>query len=351
MKKVSLYMEKEGAGNEYRNGYLKEILGLVSSGKERADRERRKYFSPSLASVAAYKADIEKFRAEYRRTLGIPYFEGMESPKEAVYREEVAEDSLGKIYRVKVPVVPGLHLYGILIVSDCEKKLPMVLFPHGGNGKPEQVCGFYSNDTYHEMLRRYLLRGVSIFAPQLLLWVTGKDGEPHNRYLVDMNLKQLGTSIAGLEVFALTKAIDWLEKEPYVDPARIGMAGLSYGGYYTMLTAAADTRIKSAYMSGAYKDSFLHNELDSATDMTFEGAAFKFLDNEFFKLICPRALFAELASDDIYFKAADAEIRSHEVADTYRALGIENQFRYRTFTGVHEFPLDDEGLDFMLERL
>jgi dienelactone hydrolase len=351
MKKVSLYTEKEGAGNEQRNGYLKEILGLIAAGKERADRERRKYFSPFTQSVAAYRADIEKYRAEYRRMLGIPYFEAMETPNEAVALEEVAEDSLGKIYRVKVPVVKGLHLYGILFIARADKKLPMVVFQHGGNGTPEGVTGFFGSGVYHEMLRRFLHRGVSIFAPQLLLWVAGKDGEAHNRYLVDMNLKQLGTSIAGLEVFALPKAIDGLAGEPYVDTGRIGMAGLSYGGYYTMLTAAADTRVKSAYMSGAYKDSFLHNELDSATDMTFEGAAFKFLDNEFFKLICPRALFAELASDDIYFKATDAESRSHEVAETYRALGIESQFRYRTFTGVHEFPLDDEGLDFMLERL
>lgn len=350
MKKYSLYVEKEDAGNKWRNDYLKELLGFIAKEKEQADKERRKYFSPSFASVEAYEADTVKFREEYKRMLGIPYFDRFEAPTEPVEKYEVAEDTLSRIYRVRVPIVKGLKMYGILFLVDSGGKAPLVIHPHGGHGTPERTYGFFS-EGYHEMVRRFLLRKVSIFMPQLLLWVPETDGDQYNRFNVDMNLKQLGTSLAGLEVYSIQKAIDWLVGEEGVDPERIGMAGLSYGGYYTLLTTAADTRIKAGYVSGAYKDSFLHNDRDDATDMTFEGAARKFLDNEFIKLICPRPLFIEAASDDYYFDAEASRLRSFEAAETYDSLGIRDRFKFRIFEGIHEYPRDDEGLDFVLEHL
>ncbi len=351
MKKYSLYTEKEDAGNEWRNAYLKELLEFIEKEKGKADKTRRKYFSPSLTSVEAYEADTAIFREEYRRMLGINYFNRFEAPSEPVEKYEVAEDTLSKIYRVRIPIVKGLKMYGILFLADSGGgKAPLVIHPHGGHGTPERTYGFFG-EGYHEMVRRFLLKKVSIFMPQLLLWVSDTDGDQYNRFNVDMNLKQLGTSLAGLEVFSIQKAIDWLVQEEGVDSDRIGMAGLSYGGYYTLLTTAADTRIKVGYVSGAYKDSFLHNDRDDATDMTFEGAANKFLDNEFIKLICPRPLFIEAASDDYYFDAEASRLRSFEPTETYASLKLSDRFRFRIFEGIHEYPRDDEGLDFVLEHL
>lgn len=43
---------------------------------------------------------------------------------------------------------------------------------------------------------------------------------------------------------ALIKAVSFLESRPEVDPARIGMAGASWGGFFTTLMIGIDTRLK-----------------------------------------------------------------------------------------------------------
>ena len=45
---------------------------------------------------------------------------------------------------------------------------------------------------------------------------------------------------------AILKAVSYLETRPEVDPNRIGMAGSSWGGYFTTLLAGLDPRLKAA---------------------------------------------------------------------------------------------------------
>jgi dienelactone hydrolase len=352
VKRYSLYMEPENEGNIWRNNYLREVLRFVDREKNVADAARAEFFAPRTDSIAKYESDIVKLRSEYRQMLGIPFFEVRCPVSEPVKSYEVAEDDLSRVYRVTIPVIDGLSMYGIWLEARVDNPAPLVIHPTGGNGTPERLCGFYRDAAdYRDIVRRFLLKGVHVFVPQFLLWISQKDGDAYNRYNIDMNFKQLGTSIAGYEVFSLEKALDWLTALPCVDKNRVGMAGLSYGGYYTLLTAAADTRIKAAYSSGAYKDSFEHNERDSATDMTFEGAARKFLDNEFIGLICPRPIFVELADNDYLFDAIAGGKRIAQVADVYRALHIPDRFVYRVFKGLHEYPRDDAGFNFIMEHI
>jgi dienelactone hydrolase len=49
-------------------------------------------------------------------------------------------------------------------------------------------------------------------------------------------------------------AIDWLEKRPEVDKARIGIVGSSLGGYYAARAAAFEPRLKAAVAWGAIYD-------------------------------------------------------------------------------------------------
>jgi dienelactone hydrolase len=49
-------------------------------------------------------------------------------------------------------------------------------------------------------------------------------------------------------------AIDWLEKRPEVDKARIGIVGSSLGGYYVARAAAFEPRLKAAVAWGAIYD-------------------------------------------------------------------------------------------------
>ncbi|NJR41775.1 MAG: hypothetical protein HC767_03050 [Akkermansiaceae bacterium] len=44
----------------------------------------------------------------------------------------------------------------------------------------------------------------------------------------------------------LQRLLDFLERQPYVDSTRIGMAGVSLGGMHTWLCAAIDDRVAAA---------------------------------------------------------------------------------------------------------
>lgn len=346
MKTCALYLEPDQAANAYRNTYLKEVLSFTEKAKERADRDRNGYFTPDLGGEAAYLASIGPYREDYRRMIGMNYFDGCPAPEAAPEIIEVAQDKLGKIRRVKIPVYDGVELYGLLL-TPSEQKGPLVIVQHGGDGTPELCAGFAGSYNYNEMTRRFLLRGVHVFSPQLLLYRNGQYGDEYDRVKIAATFRQLGTSIAAFEITAIERAIDWLTTLDFVDENRIAMAGLSYGGFYTLMTSAAETRIKAAYVSGYYNDRYVYNW----HDMSFTGQAPKFMDNEIASLICPRPLFIESGAQDPLFSADRAEALSAGVAARYRALGLSDRFCFHRFEGVHEFACDDEGIDFIMRHI
>lgn len=61
---------------------------------------------------------------------------------------------------------------------------------------------------------------------------------------MEHQLKLLGGSFASLETLMVMRSIDALCHKPQLDSSRVGMLGLSYGGLYTLLVAAADPRIR-----------------------------------------------------------------------------------------------------------
>ena len=95
------------------------------------------------------------------------------------------------------------------------------------------------------MTRRILKNDVHVFAPQLLIWCPERYKLPFERVDIDRDLKQVGSSITAIEIYSIQKALDLFSEKPYIDEERIGMIGLSYGGFYTLFTAACDKRIKS----------------------------------------------------------------------------------------------------------
>lgn len=347
MKKHNQYVENEAAGNSFRNTYLQETLKFIDQEKQRANRIRETYFAPDTSSGEAYTASIQKFREEYKKLLGLPYFQCYrEEVAGEVWMEKIGEDTDALIFRTRIPVMQGLCLYGLLF-QNTGSAAPLVVVQHGGQGTPELCGGFFGSDNYNEIIRRFLRKGVHVFAPQLLLYQAERFGDKYDRPSMDTALKQLGTSMAALHVFELQKALDWLAMLPFVDEKRIGMAGLSYGGFYTLMAAAADTRIRAAYVAGIFNDRFRYNW----ADMTMPGQASKFMDAEIAGLICPRPLFIECGSDDELFDAESARIQSEKVSELYAMTGLSDSFCFRIFSGTHEFCRSDEGVEFLVGHL
>lgn len=342
-----LFQEPSGAGNQFRSRQLEEIEALISDRRKVADLRRREYFRPDFSSLSAYEESTASFRADFTQMLGWPlneYHSDLPTPEAQV--DYVGEDDLGKIYRVHITALPGVTTYGLLFVPPTKPPFPLVISQHGGLGTPELCSGFFGSDNYNDMTRRVLRRGVAVFAPQLLLW--GEQfGPTFDRAQIDYRLKQLGGSVTALEVMKLRRSLDYLVARTDIDGNRAGMIGLSYGGFYTQVTAAVELRIKVALSSGYLNDRYRY----AGPDMVWFNAANQFLDAEICGLICPRHLYIEVGLNDELFAVESARSEYERVQDYYARLGLQNRLVYREFEGVHELDKSDQGIDFLCSHL
>jgi hypothetical protein len=242
-------------------------------------------------------------------------------------------------------ILEGLTLTGILLKKHGDKKRPLVICQHGGDGTPETITGVHGDDTYnyHNMVQRVMKGDVHTFSPQLLLW-SNRYGAPYARRDIDAKLKNVGSSITAIEVYALTCLIDYFEKRDYV--SSIGMVGLSYGGFYTLFTSAIDTRIKTA-ISAAF---FNSREELSWTDWTWMDCLSKFNDAEIACLVYPRKLYISVAEHDNLFNPKYARESFERIKEICGEAGTE-WIQFEVFEGGHEFSRSDNQIDALLEDL
>ncbi len=104
-------------------------------------------------------------------------------------------------------------------------------------------------------------------------------------------------SITGLEIFCFRRAIDYISSLSYIDGKCIGMMGVPYGGYFSLYTAAADTRIKSVYAAGFFND----RTKIAFSDWIYDRAAKIFCDAEIAALCAPRRLQIDVGRKDPVF--------------------------------------------------
>lgn len=165
--------------------------------------------------------------------------------------------------------------------------------------------------------------------------------------MIDNSLKQLGGSITALEISCIMRSIDYLIKKDYVDETRVGMVGLSYGGFYTLFTAAADPRIKSCIASGFFNDRFAHNWLD----WTWKDAGHTFMDAEIGALIAPRGLKMQLGTHDNLFAEAPARKELERLKTFFERAHCPEKLYMEFFDGTHEFSKSEETIDLFMNDL
>ena len=196
---------------------------------------------------------------------------------------------------------------------------------------------------------------MAVFAPQLLLWnfdiETGEQkvdiDVAYDRSEIDRRLKHLGLSITGLEVFCIRRSIDYFCSLDYIDSERIGMMGLSYGGYFSLYTAAADTRIKSIYAAGFYND---------RSQVGFEGWKYKnllntFCDAEVAALCAPRRLWLDVGRQDPVFDYAPSVNEGKRAENYYSRFNASDNFYFNLWDGGHSFDNSEKGFEFFFDGI
>lgn len=344
---MDLYSECPENSNVFREAMLKEVQALIRKEQRKADRRRKQYFKPDLSSVTAYEQSSSKYREELIEMLGWPLTDGWATDVPVVSTQSVAKDSLGQISRILIETLPGVRTYGLFFRPHGTGPFPLVVSLHGGGGTPELCSGFFGSTNYNDMTRRVLSRGIAVFAPQLLLWNPEKFGPDHDRNVIDRRLKQIGGSLAALDLYRIFKSLDYFSTLKDIDDQRIGMIGLSYGGFYTLFATALDVRIRAAVSSCFFNNRKIYDFID----WVWFNAANKFMDAEIGALVCPRPLYVEVGKKDDLFKSRHAQPEAKKLATIYQRLGIPERFQYTEHSGGHELDKSDHGIDFLCRHL
>jgi dienelactone hydrolase len=131
-------------------------------------------------------------------------------------------------YEVMLDVWPTIYAYGILLVpKDIRpgERRPVVVCQHGLEGRPADAADpAQDNKFYHAFAARLAEQGFITFSPQ-----NPYIGEDRFR-IIQRKAHPLKLSLFSYVLGQHQQALEWLASLPFVDPARIGFYGLSYGG-------------------------------------------------------------------------------------------------------------------------
>lgn len=207
------------------------------------------------------------------------------------------------------------------------------------------------NYNYGEQMAK---AGFFVIVPELRGF--GERNDTHDRHDV-CNVNYIKGSIMGiypqmLNVWDMKCCIDYLETRGEVDPERIGMMGLSYGGTMTTFTAAVDPRIKAADIMG-YINPFSAFAIARGN---FCGSQivpnlYKYFDtHDIAGLIAPRPLLIEMGIyDDCFYiqdllKGYEGVKRIYEAADAAENLESDIHPNAHSFAGRKAFAFFKQHL-------
>ena len=334
------YREAVEADNPARLAYLSGLEAYAARRQAEAARSR---------DAADLLAHPEEARKALCAVLGEPLASYAPGPAPRGEMTPLFTEGGIRAFRVTLEVLPEVPYGGILLLREGEEPRPLVICAHGKLGTPELACGFHGSTTnYHDFVTRILDTGVHAFVPRMMLW---SDGHYHCRGVdcrdeLDARLKQTGSSVCAVELYCLRRAMDWLCELPAVKADAIGMAGLSYGAFYTQYLTAMDTRIRSAVACSYFNDRTRYG----LPDMNWQGIGNRFLDAELALLCYPRRLQLAVGDKDEMF---DAKYAREEWA-RYRRMAADlpdDRCSFRVFEGGHGFFPEDEPLRLLASDL
>ncbi len=348
---ATTYFEQDvKESNPLRSEQATELDDYIRSLK-RDDSRLQKVLPDDYSSPQAFEKSAQRYRQAFCDSIGYP--PPGEVPQDAAAFDKIGEDGVGTYFRSRIPILPGVHAEGIYIVPKMLKKneqAPLVIAMHGGGGSPE-VALFHGGSNYHDMMRGPVKRGYIVFAPQHLFSADGFPADIRNR--TDERLRLVGTSLTAVEIAKITRSLDVLLKRPEVDASRVAMVGLSYGGYYALVTSAVDPRIQVSVCScyyGVQEGRYERDELSIPSDFRFQDRFTLFPDSHLVALICPRALQIQAGSKDGVDHREAGKLLAPQSAAYYAKLGLADRFQHLVFEGGHEFH-DESAWDFVRKHL
>jgi dienelactone hydrolase len=269
---------------------------------ERSIAARQALWKRDGSSRAAYERSIEANRQHLRRYVGAvdrrQPVRALESVASTASPAEVARTARYTVHAVRWPVLEGIEAEGLLLQPPGRPAGRVVAVPDADQ-TPEMLAGLTDGSSPEsQFARRLAENGCLVLVPTLIdrqdtwsgdpsVWMTN---QPHREW-VYRPAYELGRHVIGYEIQKVLAAVDWLKENAGSSEARVGVVGHAEGGLIAFYSAALDSRIDAALVSG-YFDSRQGVWQEPIYRNVF-GLLHEFGDAEIASLIAPRTLIIE----------------------------------------------------------
>lgn len=261
--------------------------------------------------------------------------------------EDVGVVETGKgyrIHRLRYEIVPGFYSAALLYEPDhINGKVPAILSVSGHDG----ALG-YASEFKQKRHIAWAKHGALVLTPE---WFSfgelNHDWNDHN-FIAHLNL--VGTNGLGMFYLEMRRALDYLYNHPSVDRNRIGMTGLSGGGWQTIVLSSLDERVRAANPVAGFSSLRTRIEVKEYGDIgDLEQTPPDFLQGSDFShlvaLMAPRpTLLSYNAEDDCCFRAGMVKERIFDaIRPIFKLYGKEDGLSWHENTdpGTHNFELDN----------
>ncbi len=232
----------------------------------------------------------------------------------------------------------------LLIPHERKSAGSAVLAVHGHGPGKDLVCGLAVTEAPNgDYAHQLALRGHVVLAPDLRCFGERADWNPPDHYGCDTNLVHAvmaGENPLAQNLWDMARCVDLLEGHPLVDPGRISVAGLSYGGTIALFLAAKDERISAAVVSG-YLSSWAEAHKmpwNMCGSQVLPGMLGRLEHVDLGALVAPRPLLVESGREDDIFPLQAAVNTVSELRRVYEATGAEPEaLVHDVFDGGHQW--------------
>lgn len=239
-----------------------------------------------------------------------------------------------RIEKLVLESAPGVPVSCLVYVPNGgPARKPALLSPHGHSGRDRPV--------YQNACQRLARAGFIVLTKDG--W--GKQerrGTGHGAEGGQLALT--GGSLMGLELWDNVRCVDYLLSRPDVDPARLGMAGLSGGGTQTLFTMAIEPRLRAASPTCAVT-TFQSDLADTTMCVCELGADLLTIGDHglFLATAFPRPVLVVNGIRDPIFPIAGARAAVRQARSLYAAGGVPDGIELVEYDVPHTW--DDAMLD------
>jgi dienelactone hydrolase len=298
---------------------------------------------PTPSTAADWTAQAKRLR---EHLLNDVIFHGW--PREWVDAPPKFEDlgliPSGKGYRMRklrYEIVPGFQSTAILYEPETVTgKVPAILNVNGHVGAP-------GKSVEYKQKRCINFARMGIYALSLEWIGQGELFLPEDQHYFGAHLELVGANADGLFYLAMKRGLDYLDQLPNVDRSRLGMTGLSGGGWQTFMLSGLDERVWVSIPNAGW------SVLQSALERDLEVGCIEMKPSDFLvgvdasTLIAMRAprptLLINNAEDGVYPAMEEKPILYDPVRYFFRLYGHEDRFEWHENTdpGDHNYQLDN----------